>query len=275
MNLLLNPDVALPGTPPASPVDWRAGLPAELQTEPMLKTVPDVATLAKNYINAERMIGQKRLVVPGEKAQQVEWDAVWNTLGRPETHDKYPDSTVKPAEGLVLDANGLKTAKETFHKLGLSTKQAQGILDFYMQGVNTVHSAVQSQAKTSTAQATETLRQEWGDKFDVNMEVARAVIKQHGSEQLFNELDAGLGNHVGLIKLLHKFGASMIEGSNRQGQGSLQVGQGAQAVAEIEQMKLDQDFQKALHDARHTGHKAAVDRWMDSHRRAYPGQQRE
>lgn len=258
------------GAAPPPAAHWSDPLPDEIKNAPTIKMVPDIATLAKNYLHAEKMIGAKRTVIPGEKAPQAEWDALFNAIGRPETIDKYEDPEVKPADGVQLDKVGLDAFRKKAHEAGLTNKQYKEIMGFYLTGVNGANKNIQDTIAANTAHATETLRKDWGDKFDANLDIAKSTLRQFGGEEVFKELEGGLGNNIGLIKMLHKIGLGMLEDKSR-GSGGLQVTGSTQAAQEIETLKTDAGFMKILGDPVAVGHKQAVDRWLDLHRRAHPG----
>jgi hypothetical protein len=244
-----------------------------MQSEPTIKSVPDVPTLAKNYLNAEKLIGAKRLAIPSASSTAAQWGEVWQALGRPESHDKYSAATVKPVDGLNIDNAALDEARKTFHTLGLNDSQAKGILDFYIGGLNKNHTTLVSQMDADRATATEALRKDWGDKYDANMEISKNALRHFGGEDVFKELEAGLGNHTGLIRMLHKIGGTLLEDRARGGSagGSFNVSGQTGAIQEIETLKQDSEFMKAMNDKTHAGHNGAVARWMDLHRKAYPG----
>lgn len=252
-------------------------LPEEFRKEPSLQSFKDVASLAKSYVEAQKLIGAKRIALPGEKASDVEWEAFYNQIGRPDTFDKYEVPDVKMEEGLAPDAKKLEAVKQHFHKLGLTTKQARGVMEYYMNSVNEGAKGSKAASEAQAQAQIQALRQEWGDKFDVNVDIARSVIKKFGGEnheEVLKFLDSsGLGNNAQLVKLMHSIGASVMEDSARRGGGGsgLPLNDASRAAQEIEVLKTDADFQKALGDARHVGHRAAVDRWTNLHKAAYQG----
>jgi len=258
--------------PPSAP--WYESLPPELKSEQMLRTVPDVPTLAKNYVNAERLIGTKRLPMPDVKWGENEWGTFWNQIGRPETPDKYTTPELKLENGLTLDSTKLGEAKSFFHKMGLTDKQSQGLLQYYSNVLNTQAKGVADTATASRDQAMNTLRQEFGDKVNTKIDLARGVLRKYGSDQLMQHLEtAELGNNVEFIKALSKMGEAMLEDVSRGGSaggGTLDLSDTTRAKSEIENLKLDPDFVQALSKREHVGHQAAVDKWTRLHRAAFP-----
>lgn len=257
-----------PPIPPAPPivVDWKATLPDDIKSHASLATVKDVNDLAKGYVNAQQLIGQKRIALPGEKATDAEREEFYKALGRPETLDKYSEGMVKPREGLTVDQAGLAKAKEQMFKLGLTDAQQKGLMDFYLGGLNENHAKLTGDIETGRVQAEESLRKEWGEKYNVNLGVAKSVLTHFGDEQTATELQGPLGNSPGLIKLLHKFGESLSEDKVLSAKYSAPAGTPAAAQARIVELSKDDAFQKALNDNVDPGHKAAVELWTQVHR---------
>jgi hypothetical protein len=250
------------GTPP----DWKATLPDDIKSHASLATLKDVNDLAKGYVNAQQLIGAKRIALPGEKATDAEREEFYKAIGRPESLEKYTEGTVKPREGLTVDQAGLAKAKEQMFKLGLTDAQQKGIMDFYLTGLNESHGKLTGDLEASRVQAEEALRKEWGQSYEVNLGIAKNVLTHFGDEQTATELSGVLGNNPGLIKLLHKFGATLGEDQALSKKFSAEAGTPAAAQARIIELQKDTAFQKALNDNTDPGHKAAVELWTQVHR---------
>lgn len=251
--------------------DWRASLPDDLRSEPSLLTIADVPALAKSFVNSQKLIGNKRIVQPGPNSTPAEWDSVYNALGRPETFDKYPDAAVKPADGLTFDKAGMDKAKGVFHKLGLLPHQAKGILDFYIEGMNGSHTGMVQQMEQQKAQATESLRADWGDKYQVNVDIAKAAVKKFADPAALAELEAGLGNNPAMVKMFHSMGKALMEDRSSMPGGTLQAGSAAEASQRIEALQQDAEWMKAFTSRDHPQHQAAVDQMLELRRKLAPG----
>lgn len=112
---------------------WLGVVPEELREEGSLKAIPDFSTFAKNYVNAQKMVGADKIVVPGKNAKPEDWDAVFNKLGRPEKPDAY---AIAPPETMPkdfpLDTKLLDEYKQTAHKLGLLPGQVKSLFEWFM-----------------------------------------------------------------------------------------------------------------------------------------------
>lgn len=280
-NIYLNADAGTGGggaaTTQASPSTepWQKVLPVEMQGAEMFKTIPDVPTLAKNYMNAQKLIGMKRVAIPGKDASPEQLNEFYSALGRPEAANKYTVPSVKPLDGVVMDQASMDKARETFFKLGIPDSAQVGLLEFYINGLNETHTTVRKSMETQKAQGEEALRKDWGDKYDGNLTLAKNAMKEFITPDSMAELEAGLGNNPAMVKMFHSIGMKMMESTASRGAGGssngFQPGDQAQGLASIEEMKGDEQFQKAFNDPRHPGHKAAVDKWLGAHRKASPG----
>lgn len=261
------------GAGAGAPPPFIETLPQELRAEPSLKTVPDVATLAKNYVNAQKLIGTKRMPVPDANWTEQQWSELYNMLGRPETPDKYPVPEIKLEEGLQFDEKKMETVKQHFHKLGLSDKQAKGVLEYYLNSLNESAKSERTNTDAAVQAAENELKQTWGDKYNANLELAKGVIRKFGDEKLLNQLaGSGMANNSQLIQLLSKLGGMMSEDKSKGGMGAdLGLTDATRATQEIDSLKTDVAFMRALTTQRDPGHKAAVDRWARLHKLAFPG----
>lgn len=266
------PPPAAPPAGPPPPADWMTTLPPDMQANPALATFKGkgVDEVVKSYLNAQQLIGAKRIALPGEKATPEERAEFFKAIGRPESFDKYSEGAIKPAEGLVIDQAGLKTAREAFFNLGLTDDQQKGVMDFYFKGMNEATGKITQNANQQKEQADAQLHQEWGQNYDTNMNIVNATLSKFMTEEARQELQGPLGNNLGLIKMLHSMGKAMLEDHSPSGASKLEVGTAAAAQARITQLKTDTNFQTALNDPQHIGHKEAVALWMDVHRQATP-----
>ena len=200
-------------TPTAQPTSsWKDSISEEYRNDPNIEKFTEADSLAKSYINAVKMIGQDKIVIPTKNSSQEAWDEAYAKLGRPESADKYA-LDVK-SDVVPFDETAIKSFAEQSHKLGLNNKQAQGILEFYKN--NMEGSAQQAKIDTETAQsqAEQQLRQEWGRDFEGKVKQAGALAKANiNPEVLDMTLSNGtrLGDHPEIIKGFAKIANMMSE----------------------------------------------------------------
>ena len=210
-------ETAQPTTPVATPAaqptsSWKDSISEDFRNDPSIEKFTEIDALAKSYINATKMIGQDKIVIPTKNSGQEAWDEAYAKLGRPESPEKYTFDV--KSDVVNMDEGAIKSFAEQSHKLGLNNKQAEGILDFYKN--NMEGSAQQAKIDTETAQsqAEQELRQEWGRDFEAKIKQAGALAQANiNADVLDMPLQNGtrLGDHPEIIKGFAKIANMMSE----------------------------------------------------------------
>ena len=191
---------------------WKDSISEAYRNDPNIEKFTEIDALAKSYINATKMIGQDKVVIPTNNSTEEAWSEVYDKLGRPESADKY--SLDAKSEVVNLDENAIKSFAEQSHKLGLNNKQAQGILEFYKNNMEGTAQQSKIDTETAQAQAEQQLRQEWGRDFEGKVKQAGALAKANiNPEVLDMTLQNGtrLGDHPEIIKGFAKIAGMMQE----------------------------------------------------------------
>ena len=191
---------------------WKDSISEAYRNDPNIEKFTEIDALAKSYINATKMIGQDKVVIPTNNSTEEAWSEVYDKLGRPESADKY--SLDAKSEVVNLDENAIKSFAEQSHKLGLNNKQAQGILEFYKNNMEGTAQQSKIDTETAQAQAEQQLRQEWGRDFEGKVKQAGALAKANiNPEVLDMTLSNGtrLGDHPEIIKGFAKIAGMMQE----------------------------------------------------------------
>ncbi|QPZ53488.1 putative capsid assembly protein [Pelagibacter phage HTVC034P] len=191
---------------------WKESISEQYRNDPNIEKFTEIDALAKSYINATKMIGQDKVVIPTNNSTEEAWNEVYDKLGRPESAEKY--SLDAKSEVVNLDETAIKSFAEQSHKLGLNNKQAQGILEFYKNNMESTAQQAKIDTETAQAQAEQELRQEWGRDFESKVKQAGALAKANiNSEVLDMPLQNGtrLGDHPDIIRGFSKIASMMQE----------------------------------------------------------------
>ena len=210
---------------------WKDSISEAYRNDPNIEKFTEIDALAKSYINATKMIGQDKVVIPTNNSTEEHWDEVYAKLGRPESADKY--SLDAKSEVVNLDETAIKSFAEQSHKLGLNNKQAQGILEFYKNNMEGTAQQSKIDTETAQAQAEQQLRQEWGRDFEGKVKQAGALAKANiNPEVLDMTLSNGtrLGDHPEIIK-----GFAKIAGMMQEDKIVATESENAQSVSNIEE----------------------------------------
>ena len=210
-------ETAKPTTPVATPAaqptsSWKDSISEDFRNDPSIEKFTEIDALAKSYINATKMIGQDKIVIPTKNSGQEAWDEAYTKLGRPESPEKYTFDV--KSDVVNMDESAIKSFAEQSHKLGLNNKQAEGILDFYKNNMEGTAQQAKIDTETAQSQAEQELRQEWGRDFEGKVKQAGALAKANiNPEVLDMTLSNGtrLGDHPEIIKGFAKIAGMMSE----------------------------------------------------------------
>ncbi len=208
------PQTPVVDAPPAAPTeykadDWRAKLPEDIRGDESLKVFNDPGMLAKSYIHAKKMIGGDKIPVPNKHWTDNDYQQFYDKLGRPAL-EKYEVKLPKDAKHVNDDL--VKDLKPLAHKLGIMPGQVEGLLSWFEERTGKGLELSSSEQAEQTKKEVEQLKTEWGKAFQEKAAYANRLIKEYGGDDLFKWFaTSGMGNNVGLVKLLSKAGETLFK----------------------------------------------------------------
>lgn len=214
------PVQAEPAVAPSAPRSWLDDLPEDLRNEPSLRHVPDAATLAKNYVNAQRLIGADKVPVPGKSATDDEWREVWRKLGAPEDPQQY-----ELERNELFDDTSFDAFRNKAYEVGLNNRQAQAIADLYKEQISNAQAVADQRTEEIRFTGEQELRQEFGQYFEERMTMAQDAARTiFGDPALFDEIRLADGRFLGddpriirgLVKMREMLGEDAIVGESSE-----------------------------------------------------------
>lgn len=273
-------DDTAPAAAPAVAPDFLSSLSEDLRSEASLKDFKDKDALAKSYVSLSKLQGSS-VRLPGEDAgtedlsafyakiagvkgvmrapdedSKEAMDAHYKRMGRPDKAEDYDDKITAehiPA-GLSFDRDMLNTFKKTAHDLGLTRKQAEGVLNFELDRYGTM----QEQQTLSLDQAKETLRGKWGQAYKARKSSVAAVKRHYlnAHPEYMAQLEQLSGTNPVLAMIMADAGNSLSESghitNSKQYDG---VSSPAEARAKIDEIRNNSEH--AWHKKDASGHDAA------------------
>lgn len=265
------PDTTTPPPPPPPPTSFLDSLPEEIRGEACLKTVPDVATLAKNYVHAQKLVGVDKIPRPNPKWTEKEWNEFHAAAGRPDAPEKYNKPEIKLEEGIVITDEALGRVRKQCFDMGLNQSQFETTLKTYVDELNGDVKGFRAKQQEASQKALDALRTKFGDQTDAKLQLAKAALAKYGDDGFQQRVAAsGLGNDIVFVEMLAAVGELMLEGNIPSPGGKPTLTPVDTAMRQIQDLKIDSDFTKKLLNREATGHKEAVQRWEELHRIAYP-----
>ena len=193
-------------------VDWRTEIPEEIRGHKSLETITDVGQLAKSFVNAQSMIGADKVAIPGKYATDDDWGVVYDKMGRPAESSGY-ELENKIAEGQAENSEMITGFKDIAHKLGLQTKQAQGLLNWFNE--TTAQEPIDPNAMIIKQQQTvDALKKEMGAAFDDNIALGNGILSEFGPDDIVSlKMEDGslFGDNPDVIRMMSKLGRFLKE----------------------------------------------------------------
>ena len=232
----------------------------------------DPLRAVESYRHLEKLSGkdpEKLIELPREDDPEGQ-KAFWQKLGAPETADKYE---LTAAEGQELDPDYVTWARETFLELGIPADKAKALFEKNNARFNATQDAIAEEYETKVTADKEALKTEWRDGHDKMMHRANNAAKILGiPADAIDAIEATMG-YGATMKLFANLGTKMSEDnfvSGDGGPGFKGESTPAEALAELDTLKLDLNFSKAITDRTHPGHTAAVEKRRALMTKAYP-----
>lgn len=254
---------------PAAPA-WATGLTLDAETlkHPSLGQVKDVSDLARQFVNAQSLIGRKGLIPPKE-GDAPELQAAWRKgLGVPDDPAGY--KIERPAElpEQMWQADQAQAWGQLAHKVGLTPAQERAIRDWQLgQVAGRVQSMNQSGQKLEAE-----LRHEWGGDYDGQMKLADRAIQEmgFGAEVLQHLRMAGVAADAlrGFAKIGALLGEDQLIGAGAGSRGAMSI---TEIDREITTLRTDPNYMSRQN---RRAHEAAVARMQQLQEMKHTLQQR-
>lgn len=244
---------------------WRTALPDDIRDHPDIARHEDIASLVKEHVNAQSLIGRKGVILPkeGDAADQARF---FNELGRPESADAYDLGEFAPPEGLGWDNELQSGMLSAFHDAGLSNAQVQKAMNSYAELSANAVSQMQEQVEASRNNNEAALRREYGHAYEARLNLASRAVQQFGGDGAADLLQSrladgsALGDNPAFIRLLvnaaENLGEDVLQSDSTLSGASSHTP--ASAQQEIAKLYADPEFMAGYQDNHHPSHKEAV-----------------
>jgi len=190
---------------------WRDSLPEDIRGDESLKVVTDFPGLVRQHINAQKMIGKDKVVVPGPNASDAERDAFFTAIGRPKTAGDYKVEIPPDLKG-IFDPARLDKARAIAHKLGVTQAQFEGYMKAEAEAATELLAGEDKATEAAKQSANDELRRRFGGAYDERMHVANRLVSEICPEpsKQFNMLQK-FGNDPDFIEFVSDCGAKLVE----------------------------------------------------------------
>jgi hypothetical protein len=260
--------VETPVADTGSSADWRSSIDQEIAGDPSLADIKDLNGLAKSYINAQKMVGADKIVLPGADASEDEMNEFYNRLGRPE---KYEFDKVELPDGFEHSEPMDTAMKQLMHETGLTNAQANKLYTGYLQYLGNEYNEAVGQNDQMRSEWHTQLKKDLGKAFDESVDLSQRAAKELGGEELLKWFDeTGQGDNPMFVKLFAKVGKMMSEAGAEPGEVRSFEMTPDSAQQEIARLQRDPNFMNQYTDKEAQGHAEAIKKMEYLFSYAYP-----
>ncbi len=192
---------------------WTDKLDEDLRSEKSLQLHKSIQSLAKSYVNAQKMVGKGKVAIPTETSTEGEWNEYFKAGGRP---DLAADYGLKVPEGVpeeVFPKEKLTKWQERFFKAGISKKAATEILNQYAADISEDIQAMNNDRELSKKELVDGLQKDWGRAYDQNLHIANLAVEEgvKGDDEFKTRLTDKFGNDPDFIRFTANLGSKFAE----------------------------------------------------------------
>jgi hypothetical protein len=203
---------------------WLQFFPESLRNEKTLEKFSGqsqeevLGKLAQSYIALEKM--PRGVVPPKDDAPKEEWDRFYERLGRPKSFEEYKVE-LKVPEGIEWNKEAETLMLKKMYERGLTPRQAQGLLEDYLNLSAEAMTTIQQEKARSREEAEAALRKEWGPLADRNIALVQRGVHEFSADTGFKEWldETGAGNDPRFFKFALRVFQPMLEDNLIRGEG--------------------------------------------------------
>lgn len=250
-------------TPPS--FSWRNNLKTELRDSPMFRTFDDSAEglnkAFESHANLNKLLGHEKVPIPKDDNDAEGWARFSKAMGVPDKAEGY--GLADPQLPDALKGMGVDKGKfsEIAHGIKLTPSQTKALWKVYNDiNVENYNKHLEG-LKADLNNTINSLRGEWGDAYNTNVELGQMVINKftEGNKEANDFITAALTKSAAGIKFLAKIGEQFAENKIGEFQAKKFTFAPEQAQEEIDKIMRDPKHPYNDINAPKAAHDRAVD----------------
>lgn len=195
---------------------WKSGINTDLRNSPLLQKFEDTPEglnkALESHANLEKLLGHEKVPIPKDANDVEGWNRFSKAMGIPDKAEQYglPDAKLPESmKDITIDKNKFA---EVVHAHKLTPAQAKGLWETYTRmNVESYQEAMKAHQE-GLVKTVNTLKSEWGDAYQTNVELGQMVINKFSDDQETNDyITSILSQDPRGIKFLAKIGDQFAE----------------------------------------------------------------
>lgn len=192
---------------------WKASLREDLRGSPLLakfEDTPDGLNKAiESHANLEKLLGHEKVPIPKGPDDKEGWNRFSKAMGIPDKAEGYGLPDIEVPKGLEVDKGKFA---EIAHSLKFTKAQTNELWKVYNQMNVDAYTQQMAAHEKSITDTINRLKAEWGEAYNVNVELGQMVINKFSPDKEANDfITAVLSQDPRGIKFLAKIGEQFAE----------------------------------------------------------------
>ncbi len=211
-------------------------VPEELRNEASLNGYKNVSDALKSLVNAQHMIGKDKIAIPGETSTPDEWNEFHRAAGRPETPGDYNITRPEAVPEELFDKELANGYQELFHKIGISSKQAEALVGFNVESTLATIAKQEASNENDRQVAMKALTEKHGSvayEGRLNLSKKALDVGADGDEELRKVIAERYGNDPDFVNWTANIGKQFGEASAVAATEAATIGSLEQQVTEL------------------------------------------
>lgn len=250
---------------------WHSQLSDEDKNLGDYERFKDVSGLWRGFAETKAMVGANTVKVPGQNATDDERKAFYAKIGRPEKSEDYQFATIEGMPEEAMPENRMEAFRQFAHQNGYTQEQASNARNLVSQWIKEDIASVAGAKEVQSKQWIEAIKNEHGEAFEQNVELARRArtdLKIPGLPEMLDE--TGAGNHPAMMNLLLKVAKMTGQHGLVAGEeGDFKRSPGA-AKERLAAMTQNREFMHKVSNKHVDGHAAALAEFTSLNEEASP-----
>ena len=168
-------------------------------------------SVLKSYSELEKSTGSK-IKLPTPESSKEEISAFYDKIGRPVNAEGYELARPDLPEGMTYDEGFEKAITAIAYEEGISKQQLQVLSKAFNEYQVNEFTNFSSELQRTQEEGERSLKEEWGAKYDENLEVAKRACKELGSDEFTQLLvESKIGNNPVFIKTFRDIGLKIMD----------------------------------------------------------------
>ncbi len=189
---------------------FRDRLGESLRHDKTIAGLRDLPGALEMLVAGQKLIGEKRAVIPAGPDDKEHLDQYFRLVGWPEGPDGYPEVKADLPEGMQDDPELVQQWRQWCHEARLTPAQMQYLTAKTLEWNVNNHNLQAQDRRQTLEKATASLKSRWQNKYNINVQFANTAAAAFADEaELAHLKESGYLEDPVFLSIMHKIGQAV------------------------------------------------------------------